>query len=196
MIVAPLLFWGAAAAGIPAAAAAVPDLYRIELAGNAIVWSQDRPQQTGASVVFHRYPDGLLMSVKSSDVRRLSLSKLQRPASKELAPGEKIDIGVTGTGAGASGMVSAAAAPRGKVAAPAPGERKDGTALLNPDRPYRPDWDSKQVPGMNIPYPASPNDYREGRTMAYPSASGVQAAPGDVPRARVETGEPPKASNQ
>jgi hypothetical protein len=72
------------------------------------------------------------------------------------------------------------------------GETKDGKALFNPDRAYRPDWDSKQVPGLNLGYPASPNDYREGRTLAFPSASSVQTAPGDLPRARVETGEPPK----
>jgi hypothetical protein len=73
-----------------------------------------------------------------------------------------------------------------------PGERKDGTALLNPDRPYRPDWDSKQVPGLNLPYPASPNDYREGRTFAYPPARAIQEAPGEPPKAPPASGEPPK----
>jgi hypothetical protein len=32
-------------------------------------------------------------------------------------------------------------------------------------------------------YPNSPNDYVEGKTLAYPPAPAVQAAPGDVPKA-------------
>ena len=35
---------------------------------------------------------------------------------------------------------------------------------------------------MNLPYPASPNDYREGRTFAYPAAPAVQTAPGEPPK--------------
>ena len=179
---------------MPAAAApAAPGLYRIELTGNSAVWSQDRPQQTGTLLVFHRYPDGVLMSVRSSDVRRMSAVKFQRTANKQLTPGEQVDIGITGSGSASAN--AAAGAARGKAAgAPGLGERKDGTALMNPNRTYRPDYDSKEVPGLNIPYPASPNDYREGRTFGYPSAPSPPVAPGDLPRARVETGDP--KSNQ
>jgi len=49
------------------------------------------------------------------------------------------------------------------------------------------------VPGLNIPYPASPNDLREGKTLAYPPASAVQEAPGEPPKMPPSSGEPPKA---
>jgi len=177
-----------------AAAAATPDLYRVELAGNTSVWAQDRPQQTGTSLVFHRYPDGVLMSIKSADVKRISVSKPQ-PTNKQLAPGQQVDIGYTGSGvAGKGGAAAPAGAARGQAGQPAPGERKDGSALFNPNRTYRPDWDSKQVPGMNIGNPNSANDYQEGRTFAYPAAASPSIAPGDLPRAKVETGDP--KSNQ
>ena len=67
---------------------------------------------------------------------------------------------------------------------------------MNPNRPYRPEWDSKQVPGLNLANPASPNDYVEGKTLAYPPASAVQEAPGDPPKMPPSSGEPPKAPTE
>src|SRR5512141_2925736 len=121
---------------------AAPVVYRIDLVGSAVVWSADRPQPAGALLVFHRHPDGLLMSVRASDVLRLSVPK-RRPVAataKKLAPGEQVDIGPTGSGS--RGASEAVGKPHAGKAPPGPGERKDGTALFNPDRPYRPDWDS------------------------------------------------------
>jgi hypothetical protein len=171
VILGAVLLWSAGIAGMPAAAAAATpataapataasELYRLDLGGNTNVWAQDRPQSVGGSIVFHRYPDGALMSVKASDVKRISTSKAQ-PTSKGLAPGQQVDIGMTGPGAPGKGGGSATGAARGQAAPPAPGERKDGSALFNPNRGYRPDWDSKQVPGVNIGNPNSPNDYQE-----------------------------------
>lgn len=178
---------------MPAAVeSAAPTLYRIELAGNSTIWSQDRPQQSGALIVFHRYPDGVLMSVRSADVKKMAAARPQ-PTNKQLSPGQQIDIGPTGSGS--AGTRPAAAGSRGNAQPPLGlGERKDGTALLNPDRTYRPDWDSKLVPGLTMGNPNSPNDYREGRTFGYPSAPSSPIAPGDLPRAKVETGDP--KSNQ
>jgi hypothetical protein len=206
VILGAVLLWSAGIAGMPAAAVAAaaatpatatatpatPELYRLDLGGNTNVWAQDKPQSVGTSIVFHRYPDGALMSIKASDVKRISISKAQ-PTSKGLAPGQQVDIGMTGPGAPGKGGGSAAGA-RGQTAPPGPGERKDGSALFNPNRGYRPDWDSKQVPGMNIGNPNSPNDYQEGRTFAFPAAASPSIAPGDLPRAKVETGDP--KSNQ
>jgi hypothetical protein len=185
---------GAVAAASTAGAPPARDLYRLELTGNQTIWSQDRPVASGSLILFHRFPDGVLLSVRGTDVRRIVVSKYQAPSVPALSPGGVVDLGTTGSG---SAAVSAGGAPRSTGAGPLPpGERKDGTALLNPDRSYRPEWDSKQVPGMNIAYPASSNDYREGKTFAYPPAAATQAVPGDVPRARVETGEPAKAPSQ
>ena len=178
----------------PSAAAVSRDLYRLDLVGNQTLWSQDRPQQSGALILFHRYPDGVLLSIRSTDVRRVVVSKYQAGSPRALSPGGLVQLGATGDGSrGATAGVGGTSA---SSASPAPGEGKDGKALLNPDRPYRPDWDSKQVPGMNLPYPNSPNDYREGRTLAFPPAAATQSEPGDLPRARVETGEPPRPPQQ
>ena len=172
-MLAAVLFAAVAAAGSAPAAADV--VYRIETGGSGVLWSADRPVQSGELVLFHEYPAGALMSLRRSDVRRVAAEPRAR-----LRPGY-VDVGVTGGGARRD-----AAAAGGKATArgepPGPGARRDGTALLNPDRKYQPDIDSKQVPGMNLPYPASPNDYREGRTFAYPAAPAVQTAPGEPPK--------------
>ena len=172
-----------AAAPAPAAG---PSVYRIELTGNQSIWSEDKPRDSGALLLFHRYPGGLLVSVKKADVRRVTLSSPTAVAGRGPRPGSVIELGRTGSGSTAT-PGSAAEGTQLPL-----GERKDGTALLNPDRPYRPEWDSTRVPGMNIPNPNSPNDYREGKTFAYPPAPAVQAAPGEPPKAPPTSGEPPK----
>jgi hypothetical protein len=192
----------ASAAATSAAAPAAAILYRLELSGGGAVWSKDTPMQSGALVTFHRYPDGALVSIRRSDLVRVAITKPEPSVARGLAAGAAVDIGITGSGGGpasAAGRGSAGATRRPAVAGanatsnPAPGETKDGTALFNPDRAYKPEWDSRQVPGLNIPNPNSTNDYKEGRTFAYPPAPVTQAAPGDLPRAKVETGDPPKA---
>ena len=168
------------------APAAGPVLYRIELQGNQVVWSEDQPRESGALVLFHRSPDKLLVSVKKAEVRRIVLSRRGTASPIAARPVRgTIDLGPTGS---AAAPVTQAGAPE----EPPLGSRKDGTALLNPNRPYKPDWDTKQVPGLNLPYPNAPNDYREGRTFAYPPSSAVQEAPGEPPKAPPSSGEPPK----
>ncbi len=150
-------------------------LYRIETVQLGTLWSSDHPLQTGDQVTFHQHPAGTLVSVRRSEIRRVSAERVAAHANGA------VDIGITG----GNGRRDAAPATGGKGAARAPvgpGERKDGTAVLNPDRKYQPDVDSKQVPGMNLAFPASPNDYREGKTFAYPAPGAVQSYPGDTPR--------------
>jgi hypothetical protein len=170
------------------APAAGKNVYRIELAGNQSIWSEDPPRDAGGRLLFHRYPGGMLVSVKKSDVRRVVISSRPVADSRGLRPGNVIELGRTGSGSAASPEGAAAA---GTNELP-PGENKDGTALLNPDRPYRPEWDSTRVPALNIPNPNSSNDYREGKTFGYPPAPAVQAAPGEPPKAPPTSGEPPK----
>ena len=165
-------------------------IYRIELNGNQTVWSEDLPRDSGALVLFHRFPGGLLVCVKKTDVRRVTATPRIVEDPKRLRTGREVMVGTFG-GRTSKGFGGSAA--KGDEILLPPGENKDGTALLNPDRPYRPEWDSKQVPGMNIPYPASPNDYAEGKTFAYPPAGAVQEAPGEPPKMPPSTGEPPKA---
>ena len=170
------------------APAAGQNVYRIELSGNQSLWSEDQPRDAGTRLLFHRYPGGMLVSVRKADVKRVTVSSRPAADARGLRPGNVIEIGRTGSGSTAT---PGGATLEGGNQLP-PGERKDGTALLNPDRPYRPEWDSKQVPGLNLPYPASPNDYREGKSIAYPPGAAVQAAPGEPPKAPQTSGEPPK----
>lgn len=188
------MLWGnvllTAAISIRALAPAPPPnqgltLYRIELSGDQTVWAQDKPRDAGTALLFHRYPGGLLVSIRTADVKRVTPTRL--PAAAPRRRGDVVVLGPTGGGP------EATPAEAGSAANPLPpGERKDGTALLNPDRRFRPEWDTRQVPGLNLPYPAAPGDYREGKTFAYPPASAVQQAPGDVPKGPPGNGELPR----
>jgi hypothetical protein len=162
-----------AAGGAPSrpTPAATLSLYRIETAGRGVLWAADHPLQRGDQVFFHQHPDGALVSLRRSEVRRVSAERVAKT-------GGYVDIGITGGGGRSDTAVAG-----GKAASDAaPGARSDGTALFNPARAYRPEIDSKQVPGLNLGYPNSPNDYREGRTLAFPAPSAVQAAPGEPPK--------------
>jgi hypothetical protein len=173
--------------GFSAARGAQGSLYRIELAGNLVLFAKTPPVPHGTRLVYARYPDGAFMSLKLSDVRRVVVVPVTRADARNMKPGELVVLGPTGGGASAG--TSASGAPGSRLP---PGEGPGGKALLNPSRDYRPDWDAKQVPGMNLPYPASAGDYREGFSMAYPPASATQAGPGQPPTG-VPTGNPPKS---
>jgi hypothetical protein len=174
--------------GLSAASAAPANLYRIELNGTLVLLAKTPPVPHGTRLVFARYPDGALMSLKQSEVRRVVVVPVVKADARNLKPGELLVLGPTGEGA--SGGTSAGAGGAG--ASSQPGEGPGGKALLNPSRDYRADWDARQVPGMNLPYPAAPGDYREGSTFAYPPGNAVQSAPGQPPTG-VPTGNPPKS---
>jgi hypothetical protein len=181
MVHAALLLAAAVAAASPATGPNAVPLYRIELAGGQSDWAIGKPQPNGALLLFRRYPNGALMSVRARDVKRISAGS-PAEAGKRIQPGELIEVGATGGGAG--GTAAGGTASGGKaLAIPPPGARKDGSALFNPDRAYKADWDSKLVPGSTMGYPNSPNDYAEGKTIAHPPAPATQSVPGDVPRA-------------
>jgi hypothetical protein len=180
--------------GLVPAPAGTATVYRIEMAGDQIAWAQDQPRDTGTVLLFHRHPDGLLVSVKKADVRRLSASAPPAAAARGPRPGKDlIVLGPTGGGPASAAHATNGAAPGAAAeAGQTPGQRKDGSALLNPDRKYKPEWDSRQVPGSNIGYPNSADDYKEGKTFAYPPAGSTQSAPGDLPRAPAGSGELPR----
>jgi len=174
----------AAATATPAASAeAVSHLYRVELAGGQSSWAMGKPQPNGALLLFRHYPDGALVSVRASDVKKI-VAGAPSESARRLKPGEVVEIGATGGGLPSTGGgVATGSTVRPLGGGPQPGANKDGSALLNPNRAYNPTWDSKLVPGQTMGFPNSPNDYVEGKTFAHPPAPAVQAAPGDVPRA-------------
>ncbi|HSS44061.1 MAG TPA: hypothetical protein VLO07_01875 [Thermoanaerobaculia bacterium] len=188
MMLLGMLLLAAGAATPPAPAGR--ELYQIELKGNQTVWSEGRPVENREHLLFHRYPGGVLMSVKKADVRSVAVARSEASPAKTLRPGEAIEIGQTG-GAGTAPAEGGTGSSGRYAVVPGLGERKDGTALLNPDRPYRPDWDTRQVPGLNLALPNSRNDYREGRTTGFPPATAVQSSPGAPPSMPASSGDVP-----
>jgi hypothetical protein len=179
-----LLVIGAAAVlGPRASSAAPPGLYRIELAGSTVLFAKTPPVPRGARIVFARYPDGAVMSLKASDVRRVVLVPVVRANGPSLKPGELLVLGPTGEGGSASAPAGAGGAR--------PGETPPGKAPFNPARDYRPEWDARQVPGQTLPFPASPGDYREGGTLSYPPGNATQSGPGQPPTG-VPSGDAPR----
>jgi hypothetical protein len=180
-----LAFLGIAMGALPARAADA-NVYRLELAGNLVLLAKTPPVPRGSRLVFARYPDGAVMSVKRADVQRVIASPASSAAVTKLKPGQLVVLGPTGEGAAPAG------APAGGAPGARPGEGAPGTAMFNPARTYRPEWDSRQVPGQNLAYPASAGDYREGATLAYPPGGATQSSPGQPPTG-VPTGQPPKS---
>jgi hypothetical protein len=174
--------------------AADPRVYRLELGANQILFARTPPVVQGTRLVFSRYPDGAVVSLRRADVRRVVVMPVVMPGSgasevRAFKPGQLIVLGPTGGGASGSGSTAAGG---GATSTLQPGEAPGGTAMYNSGRNYRPEWDARQVPGQSIAYPASPGDLREGTTMAYPPGGGSQTSPG-APPTGVPTGEPPKS---
>lgn len=74
--------------------AAAQSIYEIDLQDHANYLSSDRPIERGRVVVFHRYPDGALLSIQKDEVARVA----RVPAgamNRALMPGEAIDVGLT-----------------------------------------------------------------------------------------------------
>lgn len=163
-------------------------LYRIELAGGQTIIARTPPVPRARRLVFSRHPDGAVMSLKREDVRRVvsvAAGPTPKAVVRDFRPGTLVVLGPTGEGSAGTESAREASTAR-------PGAAPDGRALLNPQRDYRPDWDSSQVPGQNLPYPASPGDYREGRTMSYPPGGATQSGTGQPPTG-VPSGPPPKS---
>jgi len=78
----------ASASAAPAAAAApAPAYYRIELAPSGSYVAIGAPVTKATGIVFHAYPDGKLMSLRKSDVKKVSAITAQEaagPANKDL----------------------------------------------------------------------------------------------------------------
>ncbi len=182
--------------------------------GTSQILTLDAPRAEGSRVVFHRYPDRLFMSARTADVvlvetfkaqsaapspnegaeTRMSESVVVSAPGPSLRPGEVVDIGLTGDGSDLLRERASALAAKAAAAEPVrrPGEGARGKALFNPNRDYRPEWDSKLVPGYSMPYANSPNDLLEGKTLSYPPGSGRQLSLGAPPTLIDEGVETPK----
>src|SRR5260370_25330080 len=77
--------------------AAAQTIYEMDLRGHMSLLSSDRPVQRGRLAVFHRYPDGVFLSIPEEEIVRVVMASAS-PSSKTLLPGEAIDVGPTGGG--------------------------------------------------------------------------------------------------
>jgi hypothetical protein len=77
--------------------------YALELRGGSRSYSLDRPVRRGRLVLFHRYPDGVYLSLAAEEVERIVFVETAappRPEGQGLAPGETLFIGPAVEGPG------------------------------------------------------------------------------------------------
>jgi hypothetical protein len=77
--------------------AAAQTIYQIDLRDHTRLLANDSPTQRGRLALFHRYPDGVFLSIPEEEIVRVGTASA-RPARKTLLPGDAIDVGPTGGG--------------------------------------------------------------------------------------------------
>lgn len=68
---------------LPAGIALADRFWALQLSGGSVVLAIDRPEERGATVVFHRHPDALFSSLRTRDVVRITVA--EGPAKKPRA---------------------------------------------------------------------------------------------------------------
>jgi TonB family protein len=65
-------------------------LYRVELAGGGSVWAIGKPEVKGSQLLIHHYPDQALMSLRTTDVKRIVAASpdSENPKALKAAAGE------------------------------------------------------------------------------------------------------------
>ena len=90
------VFWGMSV--LLAAATSLADsmtYYALELRGGSKVYAVDKPVQKGRVLVFHRYPDGVFLSLTASEVEKITTIQNEAPPvpAEKLAPGATVYVG-------------------------------------------------------------------------------------------------------
>ena len=128
------------------------EYYALELRGGSRVYSADRPAPRGRTLVFHRYPDGVFVSMPAGEVEKVVA--LEKPPAPEgnpqaLAPGQTLYVGPPVEGPNRPSP-PAAPAPEVESSGWAPGYDY-GYA------DYGWGWGGGYVPGPRPPAPAPPS---------------------------------------
>ena len=66
--------------------------YALEVRGGSRIYALDQPVRKGRVVLFHRYPDGVYMSMAAAEIEKV-VSLSEPPAQEGLAPGQSMYIG-------------------------------------------------------------------------------------------------------
>jgi hypothetical protein len=72
--------------------ASASSYYALEVRGGSRVYAADEPVRKGRMMLFHRYPDGVYMSLAASEVEKV-VAVQEPPQPAGLAPGQEISIG-------------------------------------------------------------------------------------------------------
>lgn len=139
--------------------------YQIDVAPSGRVISQDLPVAKGNTIVFHRFPDGALMSMRRSEFK--TFTRITQQQAQATLPKENlVQIGNLAF----QGSSQAGAAHAGTVATKNAQPAGVGTGFYG-----------NVVPGMTQGMPNSANDNQVGRTWAAPPGNATQSAPGAPP---------------
>jgi hypothetical protein len=145
--------------------AAEATYYQIELVPTGTVVSTDLPVTKGTMVVFHKYPSGDLVSMRRSELKKVTRVGAAAVQTKNPADAV-IQIGNLAMQGG-----SAQAGPTNARAVNAPKDKSGlGTGFY-----------SDIIPGQTQAYGNSPNDYKVGATYAYAPSNATQSSPGAPP---------------
>jgi hypothetical protein len=75
--------------------------YALELRGGSRFFALDRPVRKGRLVLFHRYPDGVFVSLAAQELERIvPTDGPPKPEGQGLAPGQTVFIGTAVEGPG------------------------------------------------------------------------------------------------
>ncbi len=138
--------------------------YQIDLVPSGKVISTDLPSTRGTMVVFHKYPSGSLVSMRRSEVKKVTRIPSASAQATNLAEAV-IPIGNLAMQGGSS-----QAGPQNARTVSAPKNTGLGTGFY-----------SNLVPGQSEAFPNSANDYQVGRTFAYAPSNAVQTSSGAPP---------------
>ena len=67
--------------------------YVLELRGGSHIYATDAPLRKGRMTLFHRYPDGVYMSVSSAEILKVEPAQEPPRQTETLAPGSTLYIG-------------------------------------------------------------------------------------------------------
>ncbi len=89
----------ALAALIAASSVGSTRYYALELRGGSRVFALDHPVRKGRVVLFHRYPDGVYVSLSAGEVENVVATE-EAPRPEKLAPGQTVFLGPAVSGPG------------------------------------------------------------------------------------------------
>jgi hypothetical protein len=150
--------------------------YALEVRGGSRVYAADQPVRKGRVFLFHRYPDGVYMSLAASEVDRV-VSLPEPPQPEGLAPGQALFVAPALEGPGFQ------APPRTVQAAP-PAD----TAFMDPGYGY---YGSYWGGGGSVPPPRPPGP----APAAPPSRIGPNGFPILAPPGSPGSTSPPIGAN-